>query len=241
MSSPNCEVEPKITVSQDSDRTAADMRARLLRISLYVVRYGVLLFVVMVFYANTVVQQHGSAFVYDSPAEVPFNDVGLLLGTAKYQPGGGINPFFAYRIDAAVELFDAGKVRYILASGDNRHPSYNEPLAMRDALVNRGVPVDSIVLDYAGFNTYDSVIRAHRVFGQSRVTVISQAFHAERALYIADNNQIEAVAYRARDVEGVASLRMMVREYLSRLKAVVDIHVLRRKPHYPDELHTVPD
>ncbi|TVQ38643.1 MAG: vancomycin high temperature exclusion protein [Spirochaetaceae bacterium] len=239
MSSQNCEVEPNIPVSQNTGPGSSERRSRVLRIAGYCAHYGLLLLVVLLFYANTVVQQHGREFVYDSVNEVPYNDVGLLLGTAKYQPGGGINPFFAHRIEAAVELYEAGKVRYILASGDNRHASYNEPVAMRDALVGRGIPMESIVLDNAGFNTFDSVVRARLVFDQSRYTIISQAFHAERALYIADNHHIEAVAYRARDVEGVAAMRMMVREYLSRLKAVSDVHLFRRNLRFDGVMHPI--
>ena len=240
MSFQDCGAEPKEAVSRPPATAAPDRAARLLRASSYVARYSLLLFIVLVFYANTVVEQHAGAFVYASLNEVPYNDVGLLLGTARYQPGGGINPYFSHRIDAAVDLFDAGKVRYILASGDNRHASYNEPAAMREELIKRGVPVEYIYLDHAGFNTYDSILRAQRVYGQSQITVISQAFHAERALYIADHFQIEAVAYRARDVNGVASLRMTVREYLSRLKVLIDIHVLRRRPYFDNEVQPIP-
>lgn len=227
---PGFEVEPKIS----SLRRSGVSTTVVLRAGGFALRYGLLVFVVLVFYANTVVQQHGRSVIYDHPAEVPYNRVGLLLGTARYQPGGGVNPYFANRIDAAVELFEAGKIRYILASGDNRHASYNEPAAMREELLKRGVPGEYILLDHAGINTFDSVIRARRVYGQNRLTIISQAFHAERALYIADQLQMQAVGYRARDVNGVASLRMTVREYLSRFKAVADVHILRRGERLSD-------
>ncbi len=204
------------------------------RIAIWVARYALLTFVVLVFYANTVVEQSARGIVYEQVAEVPYNRVGLLLGTARFQPGGGVNPFFQYRIDAAVALFEAGKIDYILASGDNLHPSYNEPAAMQDALLQRGVPEERIYLDYAGINTFDSIQRARYVFGQKNVTVISQRFHAARALYVAEQQEMDAVGYRARDVEGTASLRMTVREYLSRTKAVLDVHLLRRRvPQFP--------
>lgn len=198
------------------------------RIAARVARYALLAFIILVFYSNTVVEQAARDLVYEHVHDVPHNSVGLLLGTARFRPGGGVNPFFEYRIEAAVALFEAGKIRYILASGDNRHHSYNEPAAMQSALVDRGVPEDRIVLDYAGINTYDSIQRAHHVFGQKRVTIISQRFHTARALYLAEQHRMDAVGFRARDVEGVASLRMTVREYLSRTKAVLDVHLFRR-------------
>lgn len=204
------------------------------RITVRVARYALLAFIILVFYANTVVEQSAHGSVYDRLDDTPYNSVGLLLGTARFQPGGGVNPFFEYRIDAAVALFEAGKIHYILASGDNRHPSYNEPAAMLDALLQRGIPQERIVLDYAGINTFDSVQRARYVFGQRRLTVISQRFHVTRALYLAEQQGVDAVGFRARDVQGEASLRMTVREYLSRTKAVLDVHLLRRNvPRFP--------
>src|SRR5690606_5258622 len=117
---------------------------------------------------------------FDHPAAVPDGLIGLVLGTSD-QIDGRENLYFRYRIDAAVELWKAGKVKLLIVSGDNRTQFYNEPKRMKAALVKRGVPRDRIVYDFAGLRTLDSVIRAKRIFGVDRVLVISQKFQNQRA------------------------------------------------------------
>ena len=158
---------------------------QLYRLGYFVLKYAFIGVLLAVFYANTVVSSDAGPRLYTDTEEIPYNEVGLLLGTSKYAVGGNVNLFFEYRIRAAVELFEAGKIDYLIASGDNSSSSYNEPLRMKEELVKRGIDADRVYLDYAGFRTLDSVIRTHRVFGQRRFTIISQGFHSERALYIA--------------------------------------------------------
>ena len=105
--------------------------------------------------------------VFDDLQALSHQHAALLLGTSPRLRGGTPNPYFEYRMDAAAELFRAGKVDCILVSGDNHHASYNEPMAMRKALLERNVPDSLIFLDYAGFRTLDSVVRACEVFGQT--------------------------------------------------------------------------
>lgn len=169
------------------------------------------------------ISQKAEKHLYSKLTDIPKNKVGLLLGTSKYMPKGGINLYYAYRIDAAVALFEAGKIDYILVSGDNRHSSYNEPGMFKKDLIKRGIPEDNIVLDYAGFRTLDSVIRANKVFGQDNITIISQEFHNERALYIAIKIGINAIAFNARDVNDSHEIKTQLREYLARSKAYLDV------------------
>lgn len=171
-------------------------------------------------------------YMYTAAGAVPEFNVGLVLGTARYLPGGGRNPYFDYRIDAAVELYRLGRIRYIIASGDNSMISYNEPAKMREALISRGIPAGAIYLDFAGFRTLDSVVRGNKVFGQDRFLVISQKFHAERAVYISRAFGIDAFGFSAVDVEGVAGIKTHLREYLARVAAVIDVVVLRREPKF---------
>lgn len=173
--------------------------------------------------ANHLVSKASSGRIYSDVASVPHRNVALLLGCTKGYPGGGVNPFFAGRVDAAAELFKAGKVDYILVSGDNNKNSYNEPLDMRDALLAAGVPRDRIYMDYAGFRTYDSVVRAKQIFGLSQTIIISQAFHNPRAIYIAEHNQIDAIAFDARAVAFRYSFSTLVREWFARSFAVLDV------------------
>ena len=197
-----------------------------------ILKFAAILFLLLVFYADSAIRNRTGSLVFSDVRNVPAHRVGLLLGTAPYLSHGGRNPFFLHRIEAAVALFNAGKVEFILASGDNQHESYNEPIAMKNELVRRGVPAERIVLDYAGFRTLDSIVRTREVFGQERFVVISQRFHIERALYIAEHAGMQAVGFRARDVDGPAMMRVQVREYLARVRALADVHLFRAAPRF---------
>jgi SanA protein len=135
-------------------------------------------------------------------------------------------------MDAAARLYHSGKVEYLLVSGDNHRHGYDEPTAMREALVARRVPADHIVLDYAGFRTLDSVVRAKEVFGLSSYVLVSQRFHNERALYLAKAFGLDVVAYNAKSVEGVTGDATWFREPLARLRAVLDVRILGTRPRF---------
>lgn len=170
--------------------------------------------------------------IYQDVQTVPAEEVALVLGTTPYVASGQQNLFFDARIDAAAELYHTGKVRHLLLSGDNRHHTYNEPKAMQKALLEKGVPATAMTLDYAGFRTLDSIVRTRSVFGLSRVMVITQNFHNRRALFIARQKDIEAIGFNASDVSLNYGRQIYMREFLARVKAVLDIFVLRTKPHF---------
>lgn len=163
---------------------------------------------------------------------LPHNKVGLVLGTGSSLQNGDPNPFFTNRIQAASALFHAGKVDYLLLSGDHSSVDYNEPQQMKDALVLLGVGEEWIVLDYAGRRTLDSVIRAKEVFGLDSFTVISQRFHNERAVFTGLEKGLDVVGYNAGDV---SSIRVAVRDWLSRAMAVLDVKVLNTQPRFLGE------
>ena len=165
-------------------------------------------------------------------AALPHKRVGLVLGCAPLLSSGRPNWYFEKRSEAAAAVFAAGKVEFLLVSGDNHRAGYDEPTAMKDALVKRGVPADRVVLDHAGFSTLDSVVRAEKVFGLSEFCVISQRDHAQRAVYIAQTKGIAAVAYPAKDVSARQGLRTRLRESLARVRTLLDLHVLGRKPRF---------
>ena len=171
-------------------------------------------------------------FVHDAIDTVPAREYGLLLGTSKTLRNGRPNLYFRYRIDAAVELYRAGKIRKILVSGDNGRISYNEPADMRDALVDAGIPPEDISADYAGFRTLDSVLRARNCFNLKEYVVISQKFHCERAVYLARAHEIDAVGFAARDVPLRSRIRRHLREPAARFIAWIDI-ILNRQPRFP--------
>ena len=185
--------------------------------------------------ANVRVDRAAEALCYDSADDIPYRRVALLLGTTKLDRYGNFNPYFYNRIAACAELYHAGKVSKVLVSGDNSRRGYNEPVDMRQALIEAGVPDSDIVLDYAGFRTYDSMVRAKKVFGQDSLIVISQQWHNERALYIASCIGVDAIAYNAADVDYRATqMRMAVREWLARTKMVFDL-LFKRDPHFLGE------
>jgi len=181
-------------------------------------------------FANLYIDGFGEYVTTDLDS-LKYNQVGLLLGTSRYAYGHP-NLYFVNRINAAAELYRAGKVKSILISGDNSMASYNEPQDMKEALVAAGVNAEDIYLDYAGFSTLDSVVRASKVFNIKSLTVISQQFHCERAIYIARAHGINAVGYAAKDVSGALATRVKFREYLARAKAVMDIAIIGTEPKY---------
>lgn len=166
---------------------------------------------------------------------LPYNRCGLLFGTSKYRADGTLNPFFTNRIEAAVMLYHAGKIDYIIATGDNSDRRYNEPRAMFAELVERGVPGRKIFPDYAGFRTLDSVVRARAIFGQESFTVISQKFHNERAVYIAGHYGINATGFNADDCSDSGRIKVRLREVLARFRAFLDLHVTGEQPRFLGE------
>ena len=175
------------------------------------------------------------ALSYANTDDIPANKVGLLLGTSKLLRSGTENRYYSYRIDAAVRLYKAGKIAHILISGDNSREEYNEPEDMKQDLIDRGIPEDKIHLDYAGFRTLDSVVRAKEIFGQTAMTVISQPFHTKRAIYIARYYKIDAIGFEAKKVRRSYGFRVQVRELFARCKMMLDLYLLGTEPKFYGE------
>jgi SanA protein len=188
----------------------------------------------IIFLSNYAVVSKAKSRVYDDIDSVPYNRVGLLLGTSKYTSKNYHNQYFLFRIQAAAELFHTGKIDYILISGDNRFEYYNEPQMMQEDLIALGVPKEKIFLDYAGFRTLDSIIRAKKVFGLNSFTVISQKFHNERAIFIARNNDLNAIGFNAKDVDKNYGFKTNLREKFARVKVVIDL-ITGKEPKFLGE------
>jgi SanA protein len=169
--------------------------------------------------------------LYSNVDSIPFNKVGLLLGTSKYAAGNRDNPFYDYRIDAAAKLLHSGKIKYLVISGDNGRKEYNEPESMRSDLIKHGVDSSVIYLDYAGFRTFDSIVRLKVIFGQDAVTIISQPFHNERAIYIASREGVNAIGFNANNVSRRVGFVTAVREKIARVKVFVDF-LFNTKPKF---------
>lgn len=162
-------------------------------------------------------------YMSPDPARLPEVDVALVLGAAPIGPEGGPNRYFEYRLDAAAALWRAGKIKFLLVSGDNGRRDYDEPTAMREGLLARGVPAQAIYRDFAGIRTYDSVLRAKSIFGQTRLIIVTQRFHASRAVFLAREDGIEAWSLEARDVANPYSIFTTLRRYPSALRAYYDV------------------
>lgn len=189
------------------------------------------LIILLFVWANFRVLVVSHSYVSGNVSVLPKVKVGIVPGTIRYLASGKPNLYFSYRIDAAVKLYQSGRISHLLISGDNGRRGYNEPLDMKNALMEQGIPESVITLDYAGFDTYDSMIRAREVFGQDQFIVISQEFQNERAIYIARRFGIQAYGYNARDVKRYGGFRTKVRETLARVKAFVEVQ-LGVKPTY---------
>ena len=162
------------------------MRKRLKKLWWKIAAVGLALVAVVAGSNYWVVHSTDSAVFSDIKA-LPTNNVGLVLGTGQLLRSGRANPHFRARVEAAAELYHAGKVKHLLLSGDNHVKTYDEPNDMKQALLALDVPESAMTLDYAGFRTLDSVVRARKVFGQSKFTIITDDFHANRAVFLAQH------------------------------------------------------
>ena len=190
---------------------------------------------------NVVVKQQAKGRVYTDVSEIPYRKVGLVLGTIPIV-NGYPNRYYNYRMDAAAELYFANKVSYLLLSGDNHVSHYNEPESMRKSLIERGVPDSVIYLDCAGFRTFDSMVRAKKVFAQDSVTVVSQQWHNERAIYIAEHYGLDAIALSAQDYTAGRKiyLKNHLREALAKVKVVLDL-LFNKQPHFLGDIEPIPN
>jgi SanA protein len=201
----------------------------------------VIAFVAVVAYANITAVWASRGRIFSDVSQIPVTKVGLVFGTTD-RVNGRENLYFRYRIDAATEAFQAGKVETLIVSGDNRSSRYyNEPEKMRQALVARGVPAERIVDDDYGLRTLDSVINAKEVFGTDTVLFISQRFQIERAIYLAKAHGINAYGFEARDVEAQAGLKTRIREIGARVKMWLDVNFLDTRPQRRGKKENLPE
>ena len=196
----------------------------------------ILVFIVVIMFMNWLIISESKQYLYNDIEKIPNNKVGLVLGTSKYFLTGERNPYFKNRIIAATKMYESGKIKYIVLSGDNSEKYYNEPVTMKKELVKYGIPENVIYLDYAGFRTWDSVLRCNIIFGQEEFTIISQKFHNARAVFIARKNGIKAIGFNADDISISRSLRTRVREIFARIKVFIDLSIGKDPKYLGDEI-----
>jgi SanA protein len=212
-------------------------RFKILGLTLIIICF---LFVVFVTWVNVTITKAGNRYSYSSIDSIPHNHCALVLGTSKYLWNGKRNLYYTNRIKAAVELYNHNKIDFIIVSGDNRNRNYNEPITMYNDLIAAGIPNKKIFLDYAGFRTLDSVVRGKEVFGQDKFTIVSQAFHNQRAVYIARKKGIQAIAYNTEDEPDKLSFKVQMREVAARTLVVFDM-ITSKQPHFLGEKVIIPD
>ena len=202
---------------------------------LWIIVVGFAVAALLVLICNAKVKKSAEGRMYQDVSEVPYRRVGIVLGTTPVRPNGTPNLYYQYRMEAAADLYFANKISYIIVSGDNHKKDYNEPECMRRSLVALGVPDSVIYSDYAGFRTFDSMVRCKEVFGQDSVTVISQYWHNERALFIAQYAGLDAIAFNATDVQVKHTyLKNHIRELLAKVKVVLDV-TFQKQPKFLGE------
>lgn len=172
--------------------------------------------------------------LYREVAAVPRRRVAIVFG-AQVLPGGRLSDALAYRVDAAIALYRAGKVEQLLLTGDNRTPDYDEPSAMRDYALARGVPTAAIVLDHAGLRTYDSCYRARAVFGvgANEAILVTQEYHLPRALFTCNELGLQALGFAAQPFVGPRAVAAERREHPARWLAWWQVVVSRPPPQFP--------
>lgn len=182
----------------------------------------------------------GINLLINSSAQYTFDDIkelqpvycAILLGTSKWLGEGRKNLYYQYRITAAIEVYQSGKCKKIIVSGDNSTLQYNEPMTMKRDLVKAGVKEENVICDYAGFRTLDSILRFKEIFGQNKGIVISQKFHNTRAVYIGRQYGIKLYGYNARDVTLHWGLKTRIREFFSKVMCFIDVYFFHTQPKY---------
>ncbi len=212
---------------------------------LRIIKYVAIAVAVMVFAwgaSAIAVYAVSSGRVFDSASidAVPRQRAAVVMGCVRTLPNGLNNLYFSRRIDAAAELYKAGKVDCLIVSGDNHVKGYDEPSDMKESLAKAGVPADRIVCDYAGFRTLDTVVRAKKVFGLDSFIIVSQPDHVRRAVFTARGFGCDAYGYAAKDVNGRYSIKTTIREQLAKIAAVLDV-ILRRRPKFLGPREPLPE
>lgn len=193
---------------------------------------GILLSLLLLGGADSLITACAEGKTFSNAADTPEFETAVLLGSGKTLANGRLNRFYQYRIEAVKTLWSAGKIKKIIISGDNSRKDYDEPSMFKADLIAAGIPSDSIWLDFAGFRTLDSVLRAQTIFGQNKVLFISQKFHNERAIWIAESHGMEAYGFNAQDVEMRHGLKIKIREVFARFYAILDTHLFGTQPRF---------
>lgn len=202
-------------------------------LALRIVRYLILLGflgLLLTTYLAYHINKETEAYIYDRVEELPSTYTALVLG-ASVRRNGELSTMLRDRVESALLLYNKGKIKRFLVSGDNRTTNYNEPVAMKKYLLERGVPEEDIFMDFAGFDTYDSVYRASYIFEVDSAIVVSQRFHLPRAVYIARSMDLNFYGYNGDRREYELESRNRFREVAANVKAWIEL-LINKEPHF---------
>ncbi len=193
-----------------------------------------LLLIFVVFFNHYAIQKAAKDLIYSKIENVPYRKIAVLLGTEKKFTNGKTNRFYINRIDATVNLYKAKKIDVIIVSRNQGNVIDD----VKADLIKRGIPEEKIILDYDGLRTYDSMYRMYKVYGQKEFIVIAQRKQNERAIYIAKNNGLNAIAFNAGEYSGYNSFRLNMLEKMERTRLFFEF-LVNKKPRYSGEKVTI--
>jgi len=196
--------------------------ARLVKLSLSVL----FVLLILVAGANIIVLSAAQGLIHDNPDNIDHGRLGLVLGCPPTLTDGNPNMYFEQRMDAATRLVNSGRIDVLLLSGATDGGAYNEPAAMRQALLKRGLKSSQMEMDDRGNRTFDSLYNTRKQHAGRAIVIITQRSHARRALFLAKHLGIDAVAFNAQSMDFTDTIKLTLRESLARVRAVVDIYLL---------------
>ncbi|MGM0615249.1 MAG: SanA/YdcF family protein [Pseudomonadota bacterium] len=195
---------------------------------------GAALLLVLLFFvgSNLWILARTYPVIESSIAQCGPQQVGIVFGTSHWTRSGSQNPHFYARMTTAAGLVHAERVEHLLLSGDNRTQSYNEPRAMWRALTGFGVSPEQLTLDYAGFSTFDTLVRAQHVFALDEAVLVTQRWHLPRALYIGQalGLQVSGCVASNHSVDG--EWRLRIREWVARVATLGDLYIWKRQAYF---------
>lgn len=186
--------------------------------------FALLVLILITAFCNLYINISANRHLYNNLNSLPVNEYGLVLGTNKYLSKGGINKYFVARILAVSDLYKASKINKVLVSGYKESVYYNEPLQIKKMLLKLGIPDSVIILDTAGFRTIQSVKNLNKMIANKNITIISQKFHNQRAVYLAIKSGRKAIGYNVSDARSFDDIITYIREIFAKTLAFFEVN-----------------
>ena len=192
----------------------------------------IFIFSIMGYYVDVHIENNTRPYITKTIGQLPFNEFGIVLGTSRYTKNGYKNRHYYERLDAAVNLYQQRKIKYILVSGYREDQYYDEPKHMKNYLISQHIPSSVIYQDFKGTRTIQSILRAKTIFNLSSFTIITQGYQNERAVYIARENNINAIGWSANGDFPKSDITSTIREYLARVLVFYEVQIQEVNPNY---------